>query len=408
MQHKDSHYDVIIMGAGAAGLSIAQGLLKRQSTLNIAIVDPADSHFYQPGWTLVGAGVFSANETVRPLRPLIPEKVQWIKQRITRFEPDDNRVRLDNDTFLEYRALVIAPGLELDWDGIPGLSEALGSYGVTSNYRYDLAPYTWDLVQTLKRGKALFTQPPMPIKCAGAPQKAMYLSCDHWLKNHVLPDMEVSFHNAGGALFGVAAYVPALMKYVERYGIELCFNQQLIRVDGPNQQAVFNVTSAEGEVAEQTQSFDMLHAVPPQRAPEVIRSSTLSNAAGWLDVHPNTLQHTRFTNIFGAGDVIGTSNAKTAAAARAQAPIVADNLCSHLAGRVMPGLYQGYGACPLTVERGKVVLAEFGYGGELQPTFPTWLLEGKEPSRLAWHLKANVLPPVYWNLMLKGHEWLTP
>ena len=69
-------------------------------------------------------------------------------------------------------------------------------------------------------------------------------------------------------------------------------------------------------------------------------------------------------------------------------------------------VYDGYGSCPLTVERGKIVLAEFGYGGKRLPSFPSWLIDGRRPSRLAWHLKSEALPSLYWNAMLKGREWL--
>src|SRR3984893_10023757 len=220
--------DVVIIGGGAAGLATAASLLRRRPGLDIVVVEPADRHFYQPGWTLVGCGVFSANATMRPMASIMPKGVRWQRIAVEAFAPEHDPILLAGRTRLAYRVLVAAPGLKLDWGAIPGLDEALGKNGVTSNYRFDLAPYTWELVQKLGRGTALFTQPPMPIKCAGAPQKAMYLSCDHWRRAGHLGEIAIEFHIAGGVLFGVKEYVPALMRYVERYGIDVKFESRLI------------------------------------------------------------------------------------------------------------------------------------------------------------------------------------
>jgi len=399
-------HDVVIVGGGSGGLAAAASLLKRRPGLSIAIVEPSDVHYYQPGWTLVGAGVFRPETTRRPMATVMPEGVEWVRQAATAFLPESDEVVLADGGSLRYRVLVVAPGLKLDWAAVPGLTEALGRNGVTSNYRYDLAPYTHRLVQELTGGRALFTQPPMPIKCAGAPQKAMYLSCHGWRRRGVLEGFDVEFHNAGGVLFGVPAYVPALMEYVRRYGIDLQFESRLVAVDGDARAAVFERKGQDGAVETVELPFDMLHAVPPQTAPDFIRQSPLAGPAGWVDVDPGTLRHSRYPSIYSLGDVASTPNAKTAAAARKQAPTVALNVLATLDGREPVAAYDGYGSCPLTVERGKIVLAEFGYGGKLLPSFPSWLLNGTRPSRAAWLLKDRLLPYVYWDCMLKGREWL--
>jgi sulfide:quinone oxidoreductase len=400
------HYDVVIVGAGAAGIAVASSLRARTRALSIAIIDPAQVHYYQPGWTLVGAGVFSQEETVRTTASLIPDEVTWIQAAVGNFEPAQNRVLLEDTRPVYYDRLIAAPGIKLDWHGVEGLVDTLGHNGVTSNYRFDLAPYTWKLVSSLRQGRAVFTQPPMPIKCAGAPQKALYLSADYWQRNGLLNNIDVAFYNAGQVLFGVKEYVPALNAYMERYGAELNFEHRLTRVDGPAKMAWFETPSASGEKVEVCTSFDMLHVCPPQVAPDVVRESPLADTAGWIDVDQNTLQHKTFANVWALGDAMNAPNAKTAAAARMQAPIVANNLL-HDAG-LASGVahYNGYGSCPLTVERGRIVLAEFGYGGKLLPSFPRWLINGQKPSRLAWLLKERILPPVYWKAMLKGREWM--
>ena len=399
-------YDVVIVGGGAAGIAAASGLLRRRPTLSIAVVEPVEQHYYQPGWTLVGAGVFTPESTRRSVASVMPDHVTWVRQAASGFAPDSHEVILADGSSLRYRMLIAAPGLKLNWDGIPGLVAALGENGVTSNYRFDLAPYTRDLVRGLKRGRALFTQPPMPIKCAGAPQKAMYLSCDIWRGTGVLGDIEVEFHTAAAVLSGVPIYIPALMAYVERYGIDLRFGSTLVAVDGPARTATFERMGADGAPERIIRDFDLLHAVPPQIAPDFIRNSPLASAAGWVDVDPATLRHVRYPDIFSLGDASSTPNAKTAAAVRAQAPIVALNVLAALDGQAPVADYDGYGSCPLTVERGKVVLAEFGYAGKLLPSFPAWLIDGTKPTLAAWIRKDRVPPSVYWNVMLKGHEWM--
>ncbi|MFT7526274.1 MAG: sulfide:quinone oxidoreductase [Arenicella sp.] len=399
-------YDIAIIGAGSAGIATASSLLKRNKGLRIALIDPSPDHYYQPGWTMVGGGIFDKESTHRKTKDLIPDNVDWIQQSVTGFTPQENSVSLDNDSSIFYDHLVVAPGLKLDWAAVEGLEQALGKHGVTSNYRYDLAPYTWQLVQSLDKGRALFTQPPMPIKCAGAPQKALYLSASHWLTNAKLNNIDVEFYNAGGVLFGVEAYVPVLNAYMKKYGVGLKYMHNLVKVDGENQTAWFNTTDADGNPQVVESKFDMLHVCPPQCSPDFIKSSELSDDAGWLDVDSATLQHKQHANIWGAGDVMNTANAKTMAAARKQAPVVAQNICDAIDKQQASAAYDGYGSCPLTVEKGKIVLAEFTYGGKLSPSFPSWLNIGTQPTKFAWILKARILPFVYWSGMLKGREWL--
>ena len=399
-----NNFDVVVVGGGSAGIGVTASLLKRRSSLRIAIIEPSDKHYYQAAWTLVGGGAYKAADTVKDMVDVIPKNAEWIQVAAASFDPDNNLVNLADGRSISYRQLIVCPGIRLAWEKIKGLEETLGKNGVTSNYAYELAPYTWSLVQNMSSGRALFTQPPMPIKCAGAPQKAMYLSCDYWLKNNQLTNIEVEFDTAGSVLFGVADFVPSLMEYVKRYDARLVFNSNLVSVDGERKIAYFEIKDGEGHVKRvEEKPFDMLHVTPPQMAPNFLRESPLADANGFCEVDQKTLRHVRYTNVFSLGDACSSPNAKTAAAVRKQIVVVAQNVMAEKEDRDLATLYDGYGACPLTVENGKVVLAEFGFGGKLLPSFP-W--DPTVPRKMAWLMKVKLFPWLYWNAMLKGKEWL--
>ncbi|MBT5072630.1 MAG: NAD(P)/FAD-dependent oxidoreductase [Kordiimonadaceae bacterium] len=405
MNDQANSYDIVIVGGGSAGIATAASLLIRRHWLNIAIVEPKEDHYYQPGWTMVGGGIFVSAETIRSEESVIPDGVTWLKDEVTTFDPDNNSVNLKSGGSARYKSLVVAPGLKLNLTAVDGLAETMGKNGVTSNYILDSAPYTWELVQKFHGGKAIFTQPPLPFKCAGAPQKAMYLSCSEWESKGILDDCDVEFCSAGPSLFGVADYIPPLMEYVERYNANLSFSHNLVAVDGERKVATFAVTDADGNKSRVEKEFDMLHVCPPQCALDFVANSPLAADNGFLAVDINTLQSTKYPNVFGAGDTIATLNAKTAAAARKQAVVVAENLLAEVDGNELMSLYEGYGSCPLTVTKGKIILAEFGYGGKIMSTFPSWMNNTFKATRRAWVLKADILPWVYWNYMLKGKEY---
>ena len=394
-------YDVLIIGGGAAGITTAAELRRHRPALSVAIVEPSETHAYQPGWTLVGAGVFSLRQTIRQEATLIPPGVTWLRAAAEAFHPEANTVELADGRHVGYRFLVVCPGLQLDWDKVAGLRETLGKNGVCSNYSAQSVEYTWHCVQALRGGTALFTQPPMPIKCAGAPQKIMYLTADHLRGHGRLRDTKIEFCLAGDVLFGVPFFVPPLQKTIDRYGITVNYKWNLKAVDGPARKAVFAATGADGGTTEVVRDFDMLHVTPPQSAPDFIKRSPLANPGGWVEADAATLRHPRYDNVFALGDAAGTTNTKTAAAVRLQAPVVVRNLLAALDRREPPSAYDGYGSCPLTTAYGEVVLAEFGYGGKVMPTFP---LDPRVPRRSAWLLKTKFLPTLYWRFMLRGSE----
>lgn len=395
-----SHYQILIVGGGNAGISVASQLLIKNSTLNIGIIEPSPKHYYQPAWTLVGGGDYDVQETEKTEAEVIPEKAQWIQESAASFEPEKNSVKTREGNIYTYDYLVVCPGIQLDWGKVEGLSESLGKHNVCSNYGFDKAPYTWECIQNFKAGgTALFTQPSTPVKCGGAPQKIMYMASDHFQREGILGKSRVEFYSPGKVIFGVEKYAKVLQKVVDNYGIKLNFKHDLIKIDGPNHKAIFKVTDEEGNVSEVVKDFDMIHVTPPQSAPDFIKESPLANSAGWLDLDKHTLQHNTYKNIFGLGDASGTSNAKTGAAVRKQAPVLVENLLALKDEKKLQGHYTGYGSCPLVTGKGRLVLAEFDYNNEPMESFP--FDQAKERFSM-YQLKKYVLPWLYWNKILKG------
>jgi sulfide:quinone oxidoreductase len=398
------HHQILIVGGGTAGIAVAASLRRRGSkALDIAIVEPSDTHYYQPCFTLVGAGAYAMADTKRSEQSLIPAGVKWIHGAAKTFAPEQNGITLENGDTLTYDYLVVCTGLKLDWDKVEGLSATLGKNGVCSNYSPLHATYTWECVQGLKPGsRAVFTQPPLPFKCPGAPQKIVYLTADYLRKKGMLQSCDLQYFVHAPVVFGVPFFARELMKVVTRYGVKVHFQQNLVAVDGAAKTATFESAADADKGARTTVSFDMLHVSPPQSPHEAVSKSPLANAAGWVEVNQNSMQHVRYANVFSLGDVSSTPNSKTAAAVRKQSPIVVANLLRMIAGRPVEAGYDGYASCPLTTAYGKVILAEFIYGGKVTPTLP---LDPAKEHRSAWWIKTTALPFFYWNYMLKGREW---
>lgn len=394
-----THFEVLVIGGGNAGISAAAHLLLKRPGTDVAIVEPSEKHYYQPAWTLVGAGVFDAQDTVKPEANFIPKKATWLKTRAASFEPDKNTVVTEDGTRYTYNYLIVCPGIQLNWSDIKGLPEALGKNGVTSNYLFDLAPYTWKTLQSIKSGRMIFHAPNSPIKCGGAPMKIMYLAADYIRKHNLQDQVSIEFWSGGTRVFGVRKFEMALEKIIKRYGIKLHFFQSLVEVDGENKRARFIGIGEDNKDVETWVDFAMIHVVPPQSAPNFIKTSPLANEAGWVDVDKYTLQHVRYPNVFSLGDASSLPTARTGAAIRKQVPVVVNNLISVMNGQSLERKYNGYSSCPIVSGYGKLVLAEFDYDNNPMETFP--FNQAKERWSM-YQLKKQVLPRLYWHAILKG------
>ncbi|ANE80417.1 pyridine nucleotide-disulfide oxidoreductase [Mycobacterium adipatum] len=391
-------HHILIIGGGTAGISVAARLLRKGHT-DVAVLEPSSKHYYQPLWTLVGGGQAKASTTERSEDSVMPKQATWIKNAAAAVDPDNNTVTCTDGAVYEYDVLVVCPGIQLDWDRTEGLADALGTNGVSSNYRFDLAPRTWEFIRNTRSGSAVFMMPSGPIKCAGAPQKIAYLAADHWRKQGVLKDIDVHLVVPTPRLFGIPAIADNLDAIAADYGITVHTNAEVTSVDAASRKVG---VSSVGGGSDIMLPYDVLHAVPRQSAPDWIKSSPLSTGAagGYVEIDKHTMQHVRHRNVFSLGDAGSSPNSKTGAAIRKQAPVVVDNIEAYLQGRPLSARYNGYGSCPIVTSSHSMLLAEFDYDLNLTPSFP--VLDPTKPHRGYWYLKKYGLPFMYWNLMLKG------
>lgn len=432
-----SHYQVIIIGGGTAGIMTAAQLIRQKNIKDIAIIEPATTHYYQPAWTLVGAGTYDYDKTAKPMGDVIPKEAKWVKDKATGFDPEKNMVHTSKSGDLTYDYLVVAPGLVYDNSLLKGLEGSIDKGVVCSNYTDP--KHTWEVIKNFKGGTALFTQPATPIKCGGAPQKIMYLAESYFRKSGVRDKTDIVFATPGSIIFGVKEIAKTLMEVVDRKDINLRFHHKLVSIDAEKKIAWYELNKelSKGGCIIMTGPddkksldkdfqynykdvkvtvkgdlygihYDMIHTAPPQTAPKFIQESPLVNDSKWLDVDIHTMQHNKYPNIFGLGDVAALPTAKTGAAIRKQVPIVVDNidlLIEH--HKIGNKSYNGYSSCPLVTDYGKMVLAEFDYANNFtpDPKLKSMLISdsSKEHWRL-WMLKKYGLPYLYWNKMMKGKD----
>ena len=432
------HHQVLIIGGGTAGIMVAAMMKKKNPKISIGLMEPADKHYYQPIWTLVGANDFKFKDSIRSMSSVMPQGVDWIKEFAETFEPEQNKVTSKNGNEYTYDYLVVAPGLKIAPDLVPGLAEAMDKGVVCSNYTDP--EHTWEVLKNFKGGTALFTQPATPIKCGGAPQKIMYLADDHFRKTGVRDKTNIVFALPGNVIFSVKVIADTLMNVVDRKDINVRFYHKLVKVDAQEQIAWYQIVKEnigggcvvikkndddvldkdiqynykDVKVTEKDSMigihFDMMHLAPPQQAPDFIRNSPLAKDTGWLSVDSETMQHTKYANVFGLGDAAELPTAKTGAAIRKQVPVVVGNIL-HLieSNSLADKKYNGYSSCPLVTGYGKMVLAEFDYSLKFTPDpklkqFPLMISDSSKEHWRLYLLKKHILPYLYWSKMMKGFE----
>ena len=391
------HHSIVIVGGGTAGISVAarltRGWLNRR---DVAVIEPSDKHYYQPMWTFVGAGLAKKETTEHSEASVMPKGVTWIRDAVSEFQLDQNAIRTRDGKTITYDWLVVAAGLQVNWDKIPGLKESIGKGGVCSNYSYETVESTWDAIRSFRGGTAIFTMPSGAVKCGGAPQKIMYLADDRFREMGIRDQTKIVFASALPNIFAVERYRNTLEKVIARKQIECRFRHELLAIHPETKTADFKNLDTQ-EVT--SQHYDLLHVTPPMGPPAFLASSPLADKDGWGEVDKTTLRHVRFPNVFALGDCSSLPTSKTGAAIRKQAPIVARNLLAALLNRPLTAAYDGYTSCPLVTGIGKLVLAEFDYDKRPAETFP---FDQSRERWSMWLLKRYLLPILYWRGMLKG------
>jgi sulfide:quinone oxidoreductase len=390
-------HEILIIGGGTAGLSVAARLRNSSPAPDVALIEPSTKHYYQPLWTLVGAGVFPKQVTEREEADYIPSGVTWIRDKVASFDPDNNTITTASGELIAYEQLVVAAGIQLDWAKIEGVAGNVGKHGIVSNYAYETVNSTWEAIRNFKGGRALFTFPATTVKCAGAPQKIMYLAEHAFRRQGVRSKAEVVYATPAPAIFGVAKYRATLEQIIIKRKIGTMFRHNLVAVRPEAKVAVFEQLDRDNARIEV--EYEMIHVTPPQSSPDFIKSSKLANEAGWVEVDKHTTQHVRYPTVFSLGDCSSLPTSKTGAAIRKQAPVLVENLLAYRAGRVPTGHYDGYASCPLITGYGTCILAEFDYSGTPTETFG---FDQSQERYSMYALKAYALPQIYWNGMLRG------
>lgn len=398
---------VVILGGGAAGIAMANRLALRLVGGSITVVEPREQHHYQPGWTLVASGVWEAQRTLRANADFRPAGIDWVKGPAVEVDAENRRVTLADASTLGYDILVVATGLQLNYHQIDGMSpELIGNHGIGSVYAsLEAATRTRDAIDgwlAKGGGQGLFTTPPTAIKCAGAPIKMTFTTLSRIKATGSRSDFALDFFTPSDGMFSQPWISDFLKQRFDREGITRHHGQYLSAIDPGARQAEFTARDGSTEVRD----YDFIHVVPPMSAPDFIRSSDLVArdapfAGEWLDTDIHTLQHKRYPEVFGIGDVIGAPINKTAASVKAQAPVVEANIAAFLQGNNLPARHNGYTSCPLITDIGKAMLVEFGYDNEMAflPSFS--FIDPKEESWAAWVLKDYLLQPAYY-AMLEG------
>ncbi|KAI8391835.1 uncharacterized protein BYT42DRAFT_558225 [Radiomyces spectabilis] len=399
----DQKFKVVVVGAGPGGLSVSSTISRMLGKNQVAVIDPASTHYYQPLWTYVGGGLKDFSESKRPMSSVMPANAEWIQDKVTKLDPDNNQVVLSNGKTVEYEYLVMAAGIQINWDQVKGLKEALGKDGVTSNYSPDSVQKTWKFIQEFKGGNAVFTFPNTPLKCPGAPTKITFLAEEAFRTLGVRDKTNVIYNTSLGKIFGIDHYGRVLQQQADERNIKVNFQHELIEINADNHEATFR-NNADKSLS--TVHYDFIHVAPPQGPPSFIKNSKLADAVGWVDVNKDTLRHNKYKNVFALGDCSSLPTSKTAAAITGESGVLKHNLIADLEGRtVEPAVYDGYTSCPLVIGRKQLILAEFsGYTGKPMETFP---IDQRQISNTAQFLNKEVIPSMYWNGLLNG-VWTGP
>ena len=393
---------IVIAGGSIGGLTVAARLMRGVPDANVTVIEPRTTHHYQPGYTLVGAGVYGLDDVLFDQESLHPLGLRWVGDRVTAFEPDRNRLITGAGERIEYDYLVVALGVETDFESVEGFAEAMESPHAANIYNLESSRKFRELARAFTHGKAVFTFPRGYVKCGGAPQKITWLSEDLWRSAGHRENIDVHFHTAQHSLFPAVPAIDAVVTpMMEARGLNNHYKQVLRAIDVSTRTAIFEEEKEDGTAREIRRRYDLLHPMPSFRTPRALRHSPLTSEGlgGQAEVDRYTLRHPRFANVFGVGDCAATGAAKTAATIRKQAPVIVQNIFDAVLDDEPSGRYDGASGCPLLTRYGRCMMFEFDYDGEL---INEWLYRPTTETRRWWHFKVHGLKRLYRHVMIGG------
>ncbi|WP_029904828.1 NAD(P)/FAD-dependent oxidoreductase [Prevotella sp. 10(H)] len=406
---------IVIIGGGAAGLSMAALLGRWLDNPDITLIDPSDRQYYQPGFTLVASGVYKPEDVWKEQKDCIHSHTKWIKDIVKEVKPVSNQVITAENGTIPYDFLVLTPGLQINWEKTEGITQqTLGLGNAHTIYDFEGAQKTWAAIQEFSKtgGKGIFTDTYTKHKCGGAPKKICLLTEHYTRKQETRNNVDLHYYTASHELYDVPYYTPRLLEIYNERNVPINLNTRLKGVDTSAKRVYMERIETIGDekiTIPFTEDYDFLHFTPPMSAPDFVKESGLSwtegklAAEGWVMVDKETLIHKTYSNIVCLGDCAGIPTSKTSAAVRKQVPVAAMNLISLMDGKTPETKYNGYAACPIITDYGHVLLCEFDYDKNPQPSTPFTHLDMSREQAAAWHLKVSVLKPMYFNGMLNGY-----
>lgn len=406
---------IVIIGGGAAGISMASRLKHWLDEPDITLIDPSDRQYYQPGFTLIASGVYTPDEVWKKQEDCMPSGIKWIKDSVTSVDPVWNQVTTNNNQKIPYDFLVVTPGLQINWEKVEGITQkTLGQGNAHCIYDFEGAQKTWISMQEFakKGGRGIFTDTYSKHKCGGAPKKICLLTEAQARKQGSREKLNLNYFTASHELYDIPFFTPRLLEIYKERNIPINLNCRVKGVDTSAKKVYMEKIETVGEekvVTPFTEDYDFLHFLPPMSAPDFVRDSGLGWTEGklaadsWVMVDKETLIHKTYPNIISLGDVAGIPTSKTSAAVRVQVPIAAKNLISVMEGKEPQEKYDGYAACPIVTDYGHVLLCEFNYDKKPEISFPFTMLDMSKEQWAAWLLKVYVLKPMYFHGMLNGY-----